>query len=169
MDEKEIKAQTAEEMDTDMDGDPRVYEVGVHFVTSINEDGAQAEFAAIREKITKAGGSLISEEAPVLFNLAYPMQRDIDRKRYTYETSYFGWIKFETTPAIAHDLKAFVANKPTVLRSLLIKTTRESYIREIPPVLEEGETEADVVEEETPAVVAPNAAVIDAEIEKLLV
>lgn len=169
MDEKEIKAQTAEEMDTDMDGDPRIYEVGIHFVTSINEDGAQAEFAAIREKITKAGGSLISEEAPVLFNLAYPMQRDIDRKRYTFNTSYFGWIKFETTPAIAHELKAFVANKPTVLRSLLIKTTRESYIREVPPVVEaETGAETEIVEDES-AVVAPNAAVIDAEIEKLLV
>lgn len=164
MDEKEIKATELEEMD--MDTDPRVYEVGVHFVTSINEDGAQLEFAALREKITKAGGSIIAEEAPVLFNLAYPMQRDIDRKRYTYNTSYFGWVKFETTPAIAHELKAFVADKPIVLRSLLIKTTRESYVREVPKV-DEAVAEAPV-EEGAEVVAAPNAAVIDAEIEKLL-
>ena len=163
MDEKEIKAQNLEDMD--MEGDPRIYEVGIHFVTSINEDGAQAEFAAIREKITKMGGSIIAEEAPVLFNLAYAMQRDIDRKRYTFNTSYFGWIKFETTPALAHELKSFVAEKPVVLRSLLIKTTRESYVRQVPQaeamdvVAEDGEKEAE----------APSAAVIDAEIEKLLV
>ncbi|MEK7606332.1 MAG: 30S ribosomal protein S6 [Patescibacteria group bacterium] len=163
MDEKEIKAENMEDMD--MDANPRIYEVGIHFVTSINEDGARAEFDAIREKITKAGGTLISEEAPVLFNLAYPMQRDIERKRYTFNTAYFGWMKFETIPAIAHDLKAFVAGKPTVLRSLLVKTTRESYVREVPKT-EEMVSEAPI--EEGAVASVPNVAVIDAEIEKLL-
>lgn len=171
MDEKEMQATTAEH--TDSESELRVYEVSMHVVPSLGEEGAQAEFAAIGKDIVKAGGKILNEEVPALFTLAYPMQRDIDRKRFTFTTSYFGWMKFETTPEAAHALKTALETRETLIRFLVIKTNREPFVRQMPMVRsDEDRRNGDETEvpDVAPVDVAPVsvASVIDAEIDKLL-
>ncbi len=170
MDEKEMQATTAEHMDSE--NELRVYEVSMHVVPSLGEDGARAEFDVVRKEISAVGGQVLNEEAPALFTLAYPMQRDIDRKRFTFTTSYFGWMKFEMTPEAAHGLKTALETRETLIRFLIVKTNREPFVRQMPMIARhEEERRGGTVE--TPEVkiseTAPaSVAVIDAEIEKLL-
>ncbi len=169
-------AEMAETQENSGDEDTRVYEIGLHVVPSGGEEGAQEEFTAIRAEIARHGGSIISEEAPTLLTLAYKMQKDIDRKRYTYTNAYFGWIKCDLTPEAAHALKDFVANRKHVLRYLLIKTTRETFVRQLPQLARERHERAlhkEGTAADAPAALVPETPMtveaMDAEIDKLIV
>jgi len=164
-----LEAETQENME---DAEPKVYEIGAHIIPTLGEEGAKEAFDAIRDRIMKAGGAIIAEEAPTLLTLAYKMRKDIDRKRYTYTTAYFGWVKFEAAPEAAHMLKATLVEDRSVLRAILIKTTRETFVRQMPtslqkaepaPVVEAPKQEAPKVEEAPMTVEA-----MDAEIDKLI-
>lgn len=176
--EKAVSAdvEMEEEQVNSGDDEARVYEAGVHVIPTLGEEGAVVAFNAIRDRIMKAGGAIIAEEAPTLVTLVYKMQKDIDRKRTTYTTAYFGWVKFEAAPDVAHKLKAFIAEEKNVLRSLLIKTTRETFARQLPVAPHRGdrpiapEAPERAPEEKKEKVESPmTVEALDAEIEKLIV
>ncbi len=167
-----LEAETQENMD---DADARVYEIGAHIIPTLGEEGAKEAFDALRDRVMKAGGAIIAEEAPTLLTLAYKMRKDIDRKRYTYTTAYFGWVKFEAAPEAAHALKATLEDDRNVLRAILIKTTRETFVRQMSASLQKAEpapapettkeVEKQPKEEGEPMTVEA----MDAEIDKLVV
>jgi ribosomal protein S6 len=104
--------------------DARVYEAAFHVIPSLEEAQAAAVAAEIRSLIESKGGKILGGEAPLLMRLAYPMEKDIERKRYTYTSAYFGWVVFETTGEIAHDVKKAIETNKSILRSLVIKTEK---------------------------------------------
>lgn len=164
------------ENDSNDEGDIRVYEIGVHIIPSVGEEGVAAEFEAVRSHIKTLKGSIIAEEQPVFMTLAYSMQRDIDRKRHTYDNAFFGWVKFEGTPEAAEDMKKFLLGQKHVLRSLIIKTTRDTFVRFSQPSTSRRESPEAPAEaapvataEEAPKEKPMSVEQIDAEIEKLVV
>jgi len=72
-----------------------LYEVGYHLVPTITEDNVGAEVARIREAIESRGGSVVSEEWPKNMSLAYSISPHGRSPRASYDSSYFGWIRFE--------------------------------------------------------------------------
>jgi ribosomal protein S6 len=106
--------------------DTRIYEAAFHVISSLEEGEAAAVGAEIRSFIESKGGKILASEAPLLMHLAYEMQKDIDRKRYTYTSAYFGWIIFESNGEVAHAVKQAVEGNKSVLRSLVVKTDREA-------------------------------------------
>lgn len=108
--------------------EPRVYEVGYHILPSVDEGNLGTEREALVAIITKFKGIIISEEMPVLIDLAYDMDKVIDNKRNIFSQAYFGWIKFNLAPESIEELTAEIESLPSVLRYIVIKTVKENTI-----------------------------------------
>ncbi len=148
------------ELDTE---ESRLYELGFHLIPSLSGEDLSAAVATLKELITNKGGVLIREQVAEKKELAYAIQKDIDRKRYTYEDAYFGWMQFTAMPAAAHEIKETLENSDTVLRFLVVKITEEmtqtsEEKEEIRAEREDAASENEEVSEEE----------IDKEIDKLV-
>ena len=103
----------------------RVYEAGYQISPIVEETGVEKVVGEIRSEIEKNGGSLISEGAPSLNRLAYPIDGKENGKRITYDKAYFGWLKFEVETSKAEAITKFLETNPLILRALVFKTLRE--------------------------------------------
>lgn len=110
---------------TEMSPESRIYEVGYIVIPTMKEDELETEVSAIRNSIEKAGGSFISEGAPSLAKLAYPMGVRAGEKTIEYDRGYFGWLKFETSADAARALADALSKNQSVLRSMVFRTIRE--------------------------------------------
>ncbi len=108
--------------------EPRVYEIGYHILSSVDEGNIEKEREALVAIITKFNGMVISEEIPALIDLAYDMDKIIENKRHIYSQAYFGWIKFDLSPEVIVSLEKEVEKLNNILRFILIKTVRENTI-----------------------------------------
>jgi ribosomal protein S6 len=144
--------------------DPKIYEVGFHLLPTLTEDGLAAQVAAIREAISSVNGTIIAEGTAKKMDLAYPMTKVAQNKRTTFNSSYFGWFKFESEPKGAKDIQAVLKANDNVIRFLLIKTVREDTMA--PRKLLMKKKDDEVVEEVVAPVVSEEE--IDASIEKLI-
>lgn len=156
--------------------DSRIYEAAFHIVSSLDDVGAATEAAAIRKTLESHGAAVMSEGAPMLMGLAYPIQKSIERVRHTFTKGYFGWFVFEASPEAAHAIKEMLLTRPTIIRSLLVKTVKEAADDRKHPALsapkgdapmpnKPDEPEAPAEEEKKPMDVEQ----VDAEIAKLVV
>jgi ribosomal protein S6 len=106
----------------------RIYEVGFHIVPIIAEENLSEETTFIRNTITNAGGHVISDGPPSKMDLAYAVDAEIGGDRKTFDTSYFGWIKFELLGENLEKVKKALDLRENILRHLLVKTIREDTI-----------------------------------------
>ena len=114
-------------MNENHDASRSVYEIGYLIIPSVPEEKIPAEAEAIHKLVADAGSEVIAEEAPRSEHLAYVMRKKNASGSYEkYEKAYFGWLKFELDPDKIEALKKAVETHPSVLRSLLITTTREN-------------------------------------------
>jgi ribosomal protein S6 len=103
-----------------------VYEVGFHVVSSLAEGEVGAVVEKLRAVLKKAEAEIIAEGAPQKMALAYQIERPVSGgKREKHDSSYFGWIKFETAPQSISTIETFLRNTHEILRYLLIGTVRE--------------------------------------------
>mgnify|MGYP006196396777 CR=1 FL=1 len=131
----------------------KIYELGYLLVPSIAEEAVEGEVSAIKDVLAKHGASFISEEAPTHIDLAYTIIKSVSNKNHRYDSAYFGWIKFETTPESMERIKKDIDANISIIRSLLIKTVRENTVltkrvprKARPDAIEvdESETEAEL-------------------------
>ena len=108
--------------------EPRVYELGYLLMPSVDEGDLSKERDALVALITKYQGIVIDEGQPVLIDLAYNMDKIINNKKSTFSQGYFGWIKFDVSPAETEALNAEVEAFENLIRSILIKTVRENTL-----------------------------------------
>ncbi len=109
-------------------GDLKVYEVGYLLVPSILEEDVPTMYGNLKELISSLGGVMISDEMPVMINLAYTMQKTVQNVRSKYDTGYFGWIKFYMDADKVLDLKKKLDLDANIIRFLLLKTVKENTI-----------------------------------------
>lgn len=150
----------------------RVYEVGYHIVPTVREEDVETVVAGIRSVIEKAGGTFVSEGAPALTKLAYPMQslQEGKGKHTEHDRAYFGWIKFESTAQAAQELDEILHHNKEILRSIIFQTIREeTRARFKAPTLREVKR-GDVIKPTTrrPEASASSAPVSEAEIDKAI-
>ena len=104
-----------------------VYEIGYLIASSVPEEKVPAETEALKGIITGAGSEVIAEEAPHKQQLAYAMRKKTVSGAYdTYDSAYFGWIKFEVGSDKIEVVKKAIEVHPSVVRMLLITTVRDN-------------------------------------------
>lgn len=103
----------------------RVYEVGYQIIPTVQEEKLDGAVNAIRATIEQAHGSLVSEGAPELMKLAYPIERHEHGKNTEYDRGYFGWIKFEAAPETLKTLDEAFKHDANILRFIIFRTVRE--------------------------------------------
>lgn len=110
----------------------RVYELGYHMVPTLTEEELQKEVDSLRSAISELKGNFLSESEPALIELAYTMVIGEGGKNTKYDTSYFGWIKFDLEPKhLAHLQDEVIADNKNILRHLLIKTVAEDTLAQV--------------------------------------
>lgn len=110
--------------------EPRIYELGFLLLPSLDSAGVSGETASLRDLIIEKQGIIITEGEAKERPLAYQMSKMIDNKKEKFNRAHFGWIKFETTPHMALEIKSALDLKKNILRFLIIKTTREEVFVE---------------------------------------
>ena len=144
--------------------DAPVYELGYHLIPTLTEGEIEKEVAALKKHIEKAGGVIIDEAQPARADLSYKMVKKQEGKNASFDTSFFGWIKFEGTGEVAVAVKEGADTQKNILRFLVIKTVREyvppkqrAYLRTVtegsktiskPEVVEKKESAEPMSEEE---------------------
>lgn len=106
----------------------RVYEVGYLLLSSIPEEKVPDEVSRIKASIESKGGTIISGENPELRTLAYTMEKHIGTRNERFNSAYFCFVTFEVTPEAALLIKAELDAMESVLRFLMIKTTKEEAL-----------------------------------------
>lgn len=149
------KAKTAS-LETLEPKDNKIYEIGFLMSPAVRDEDLTARFDELKETLTTAGASFISEGAPEFIDLAYPMSKVIDNKRVQFDQGYFGWIKFEVAPTAIATIKELIEKNVLIIRHLLIIAPRENTILGKKPLgkilkgkaernsVVEGEVEADI-------------------------
>lgn len=113
----------------DMQGeDQKVYEIGYLMVPTVPEEHLAAEVGNIKSMLESQGAAFISEEFPKLRGLAYSISKKIDGVRRTFETAYFGWVKFDLPTEKMAAIKEALERNNSVIRFLLVKTVRENTL-----------------------------------------
>jgi len=109
-------------------GDLKVYEVGYLLVPGVPEEEVGALYGNLKELVSSFGGVMISDEMPVILNLAYAMQKTVQNVRNKYNTAYFGWMKFYMAGEKILDLKKKLDLDSNIIRFLILKTVKENTI-----------------------------------------
>jgi ribosomal protein S6 len=152
-----------EEFELDLE-EMRRYELGFHLIPSLSSDEVSVVLEDVKANIVKEGGEFLEESPVEKQDLAYSLQKDIDRTRHTYTESYFGWMHFIAHPSFADALKLELRSNEAFLRVLIIKIVEKKEEEE-----EEGVVEQDVASEEPVESSDEEVIVaIDKEIDKLV-
>lgn len=105
-----------------------VYEVSYLLLPSLAIEQVPGKASSLKEMVTRLGGNLISDENPVLIDLAYPMVKVVGTDRYKANSGYFGWIKFEMTKGDVEKVKKALDADVNTVRYLIVKTVRENTL-----------------------------------------
>jgi ribosomal protein S6 len=106
----------------------KVYELGSHIVSSLPEEEVAKVYAHLKDLIGNAGGTIVSEEAPKLMDLAYTMIKHVHGKNQRHTTAHFNWIKFEIDPKEVPAIHDAVSKDENILRFIIVKTVKESTL-----------------------------------------
>ena len=132
----------------------QLYELGYHLVPSLSEDDLALRVADLQKKIAALGGNIHSEGAPQSFQLAYTMHKLRGGKWDRYDSSFFGWTRFEASPEGMDELKEELDHNEHLVRYLLVKLDKDALLppkeRKPKPVeLKEVVTEPKPLEKKT--------------------
>ena len=128
----------------------KVYEVSFHLVPSIDADKVPEVFERVKG-VVSAVGEILSEEQPVLRDLAYTIRHTVrqrDGSYNRYDEAYFGSVKFRALRDAVKQVERTLQDDAEVLRFLLLETVADdTRIGEVLPdvEVEEEEDGSDVV------------------------
>lgn len=151
--------------------EPKIYEVGFHILPTVGDENLGAKVTEVRDAIDAAGGKVFADEYPKHIELSYPMVKVFANKRTTYNSSYFGWMKFDADPKVVKLLDETLKKDPNVLRYIIVETVREStmspkkFVRER-KMRDESAPVVERVKEEKPAMTEEE---LDKTIEELVI
>ncbi|MGB2580649.1 MAG: 30S ribosomal protein S6 [Minisyncoccia bacterium] len=149
--------------------EPRIYELGYHLVPTLAEEQIPAASGAVRGMIERISKDIIAEELPVFIDLAYQIVKTVEHKNKRFDEAYFGWIKFEGSPAGIAELEEELKKDENVLRYLIVKTIRENtFIAKKFTGAKVKEQEEVAVTPTEEAAVAPSEEALDKAIEELV-
>ena len=122
MSETKMPAVEASEVGTERE--LAAYELAFHVLPTVAEGEVEGVFTTLKEVITKAGGTLLAEEAPERFDLAYEIDKYLEGRNRKFSSAYFGWIRFQLDPQALDSLSESVEATKELLRYLLIRLSK---------------------------------------------
>ena len=117
-----------QENNTEMEEKGTIYEVSYLLLPSVIVEEVGDVVEQIKSAILSNGGTIISDENPVLIDLAYSMTKVVGAVRNKCDKGYFGWVKFEIQKDGLEVVKKLLDTSDTVLRYILMKTVRENTL-----------------------------------------
>ena len=106
-----------------VDQEMTTYELAFHVLPTVAEGEVADVFTALKKVVTDAGGSLLEEEAPQRFELAYPIVKRTEGKNRTYRSAYFGWVRVTLQAVHVEETLAEIEARADILRALIVKLT----------------------------------------------
>ena len=100
------------------------YELAYHILPTVAEGEVTAVTEELKALVAKAGGTVVDEEAAERFELAYEIDKYLEGRYRKFTSAYFGWVRFELAPAALAGLTEAVDEHKQLLRSLLIRLTK---------------------------------------------
>lgn len=119
----------------------KIYELGYILVPSLPEEKIASEVETLKKLLTDNTADIVSDEDPILIDLAYSMVKVVSAQRQKYSRGYFGWVKFEGEPEALASIKKALDLSSTVLRYMIVKTVRENTLLNGKMVLRKEERE----------------------------
>lgn len=105
----------------DKDVERATYELGYHLVPSLSETDLALRVEELMKVVADNDGSILSEGAPQSCNLIYTMRRLRGGTWEKYDTSFFGWMRFEAPAEALPTIKAALEVDEFLVRHLLLK------------------------------------------------
>lgn len=151
--------------------DPRIYEIGYLLSPAVRDENLSAALDTIKDAVTAASGTILSEGEPEFIDLAYEMTRVIENKNIRFTQGYFGWVKFSIEAIKLPEIKEKLEADINIIRFLLLKTVEENTVVAKNPLSkilkkrkeEVVEIEEDVNDDEDPleGIVTPDSLVAE--------
>lgn len=137
------------EIESVMD-EKEVYEISYIFDNRLDESKAAEKAEALKQNIASLEGSFISEETPYMRELSYEMIRVVNNVNIRFKEGYFGWVKFELTPAKILELNKKLKLDEEIVRFLVIKTEKgnDVFTKDIPVMKSDPTIAAPFIKEE---------------------
>lgn len=105
--------------------DPRVYELGFHLDPELPTEEVKKAFQTIKDTVASCG-SIVAESEPEKIPLAYTISRQEVAGRRDFDSAYFSWIVYETTPDKHSEVIALVGSDAHVIRCIDVMTTKDA-------------------------------------------
>ena len=108
----------------DTGSEPRIYELGFHLDPELPTEEVKKAYQAIREHIAGAG-AIVAEVEPEKIQLAYTISRQDVSGRRDFNSAYFAWIVYETTPESHAEIIAAAGANKSIIRFVDLITTKD--------------------------------------------
>lgn len=105
--------------------EPQIYEVSYLVVPTQSSEEAAQKGVDIKNNIQDNNGKVLYEEKIKILDLAYQMSQIISNKKQTYESAYFGCIRFNLQKEKIKNIKDILDKDNDIIRFLIIKTKKE--------------------------------------------
>ena len=106
----------------------QLYELSFHLLGSTDEAAVAVELDKVRAVVAKHGGTVVKEQQPEPFTLAYTIVKKQGGKNVRHDSSHFGYMFFEASPEGADNINKELSTLDVVLRHLLIGVSREAIM-----------------------------------------
>ncbi|MFA6519811.1 MAG: 30S ribosomal protein S6 [Candidatus Paceibacterota bacterium] len=114
-----------DETSEDSGTEPRVYELGFHLDPELPTEEVKKAYQEIR-KFVEEMGTIVAEGEPEKIQLAYTISRQDTAGRRDFDSAYFAWIVYETTP-LKHDEVVTSADvDKRIVRFIDLLTTKDA-------------------------------------------
>ncbi len=156
-----------------------IYEISYLLLPNIAATETSSKAQDLKSEMQSLGAQIISDENPVLIDLAYAMVKTVGATRHKVTTGYFGWVKLEVkrdSEAVISKIKRFLDENNDIVRYLIVKTVRENTLLNGKMMLQKEKKEVgevrdseDSVEPESEKPVGDSAEEIDKSIDNLVI
>jgi ribosomal protein S6 len=109
----------------DMGSDPRVYELGFHLDPELPTEEVKKAYQAVHSVIA-AKGTVIAEVEPEKIQLAYTISRQEVSGRRDFNSAYFAWIVYETTPENHAEVVTAAGANKSIIRFVDLVTSKDA-------------------------------------------
>lgn len=139
-------ARNKDEMADEVSGEEavsRVYELGFHLDPELPTEEVKNAYQAMRA-VVENHAALVAEGEPQQVRLAYTISRQETTGRRDFDTAYFSWIAYETSPEGHEAVLAAAKSESRIVRFIDLVTTKETAhhaveLRELAMKTEGGE------------------------------
>ena len=118
-------ATTEDDSDTQ---ESRVYEVGFLLDGGLLEDSLMLEVQKIKDVLEQREFIFVSEGIPTKIDLEYTMTVSRDGSKNSYDTAYFGWVKYHKSPSDISMVYDALEKNNNIVRFMIIKALAEDLV-----------------------------------------